>query len=425
MSDITTTKVITDGQLGLNGHDLTQLITQASVDPSFITGKTQATGPVNTDQLVMVRVDNSFARILYSAFFNQDVVRKAAGAFDMVGTIINGDFSVWQRKRTNTPIGNTNYPCDRWRADWIMATGRITTTRLDLLGSLTGGAFNHNPKWGLRCTVGTSQASLLATEFWTISQRVERSMARKLFDNPSSFSIYLRCSVAGSYGVTIRNADTSQFYKQTVSIGTPNVWQRVIIQNVPAFPTGSGSWGTNEIDFCYEVSVCLGSGTNFQSATELAWTSGNMLSNSSQTNLFATAAATMDICLAQHEQGPVCTSFSPLSYNANIFECERYFAKSYPDGNVPGDSTTANEFAATSDGATAGHCTISFPRRMRATPTITFYNDTGTSGTLNGCTTCVAAAGGAGDTAINWLTLTGGPAAGSTIFGHWTADAEL
>src|SRR5258708_18642102 len=117
-------------------------------------------------------------------------------------------------------------------------------------------ALTHCTRWCLRATVATSQASLLSGEFFTISQRVELNNARKLFDNAHSFSIWLRTSVAGSYGVSMHNADASHFYKFTVSIGSPNVWQRVPLPNIPAMPTGTGSWGTNETDFSYQISVC-------------------------------------------------------------------------------------------------------------------------------------------------------------------------
>jgi hypothetical protein len=34
--DLSTLKVINDGQFGVNGHDLTQLVTQGVINPDFV-----------------------------------------------------------------------------------------------------------------------------------------------------------------------------------------------------------------------------------------------------------------------------------------------------------------------------------------------------------------------------------------------------
>jgi hypothetical protein len=40
---------MTDGRLGVDGHDLTNLVSTASIDPSFITTQPQARQRITTD----------------------------------------------------------------------------------------------------------------------------------------------------------------------------------------------------------------------------------------------------------------------------------------------------------------------------------------------------------------------------------------
>jgi hypothetical protein len=376
MSDLQVNSPLTDGQLGVDGHDINNVTGTATITSDFVGGKSSAGSPVNTDQLLLLRVDNTYARLLYSSAFNTDVIRKAVGFAGAPNAIINGDMSVWQRNTIFNNIATATYCADRWRVDWVMATGRINITLVDLAGALPGSAFNPQPLYALRATVATSQASLLASEIFVINQRIEKLRAKMLFDNASSFSIWLRTSVAGTYSIAIRNADNSQFYKQDVSIGTPNVWQRVTIENIAAMPTGSGSWGATQTDACYTVSVCLAAGTNFQATQQNVWTSGNKVATASQTNLLATAAATFDMTLAQHEPGTVCTSFMWTGFDVELWKCRRYAytLTGYPLG-LAFDAANLNS---------AG--IVAFPNQMRTTPTLeaggTYTVNLGNAGTV-------------------------------------------
>jgi hypothetical protein len=422
MSYILCNSPIADGSLGVDGHTLNALVNTATIDPSFYTGQTLAGSPANTDTLLLVRQDGTFARIIYSNILNQDVVRKALGNVGAPNAIINGDMAVWQRNNTFNNVANAAYTADRWRCDYVMATGKFNITQLDLGGSLAGTVNNYQPRYALRATVATTQGSLLSTEFFTISQRVEKQRARFLYDNVHSLEIWLRTSVAGTYSVCIRNADSSQFYKQDVSIGTPNAWQRVTIQNIPAMPTASGSWGTNETDFSYQVSVCIAAGSNFQATQQNVWTAGNMLATASQTNLLATGAATFDICLCQHEPGPVSTGFLPAAFDENLWQCGRYRCQSYQYGTAPGTATSVGQCAGVATSATGAIANIAFPNRMRAIPTVAFFKPSTDGSGADGATT--ASAANVGDNGFASLTGTG-MTGGSSVGFQFTADAEL
>ncbi len=303
MSDFFTTKIFTDGQLGVNGHDLNAIVAQAAPNPDLITNKALANQPSanGSDQLLLCQGGTTLVRTPYSGFFPA-YVRPAAGIPQYVSTI-NGDMSVWQSGPTFNNVATTTLTADMYKPVTTLVTGKANITQLDLAGSLVGGANNHRPRYAMRVTVATSQASLTAGEAFAITQRIERSQARKLFDQPSSNQVSVRSSVAGTFSLGFRNADSTQAYKADFSVGTPNVWQRLTMPNIATMPDGSGNWGSAETDFCYEIDITLACGSTFQSATQNAWISGNFLGSASQTNLFATAAATFDICLLQHESG--------------------------------------------------------------------------------------------------------------------------
>jgi hypothetical protein len=434
--DIATTKQFTSGQLGVDGPDLNAIIGQSSIQTAFFSAQSSASGPGVNDLILLLQSGGAYAKVLYSNFFTQAAVRAAVGLLSPVTTICNGDMAVNQMVGPYNNVTAGQYTLDRYRTDYVMATGKINITQTDTAGSLVGGAFNHRPRYCLRATVATLQASLLSGEYFLINQRIELEKARKLFDGVHSLSLWVRTSVAGSYGVSIHNADASQFYKQTVSIGSPNVWQRIAIPNIPVMPTATGSWGTAETDFSYVISVCLGCGVTFQSTQENAWNNGNFFATASQTNLLATNAATFDMCLVQHEPGAVCTSFAPMDFDETLWQCQRYLCKTYSYATAPGTNTGV------SSGYVPGLCYTGFlgnfiggwkfPNVMRAVPTAArchIYSTDGSADAVrdvtNSANRTVTAPIVATDSGFSQFTMGTNSTAGSFLACHGVFDAEI
>jgi hypothetical protein len=253
-----------------------------------------------------------------------------------------------------------------------------------------------------------------------------------MFGSTTSLGVYVRSSVAGTFALALRNQGLTQYYKQDFNVGTPNVWQKLSLQNIAAMPTGSGSWGTLESDTSYRIGIALGAGSTFQSSTNAAWASGNNFASSSQANLIATNGATFDICLIQHETGPVCTPFQPDDgLPETVIKCKRYYRKSYELGTFAGSSATGSgvfhlEVNTSIAFAFAGR----FEIPMRVAPTMTFYNaNTGASG---GAYDDTSGANLTGVTAVFVTTVgyerisyTTGGTAGDSILANYTAEAGL
>lgn len=95
-----------------------------------------------------------------------------------------------------------------------------------------------------------------------------------------------------------------------------------------------------------------------------------------------TAGLTWTIGNVQLEKGSTATSFDYRPYSAELAMCQRYYEKSYNIGTAPGTSSVTGLFffIATGTGDIQGQ---SFAVPKRATPTVTLYDSSGTSGRLD------------------------------------------
>jgi hypothetical protein len=427
VGDIATTKQFVNGQLGIDGVDLNAIIGQSSIQPSFYSAQSPAAAPGDSDYLLLLSAGGTYEKVLYSNFFgNQKFVQQALLPF--VSTIINGDMSVWQWGTSFTNPATASYLADRFRADYVLGGGgKINAAQQVLSGSLQL-PNGYTPLYALRISVNTVQASLAVSDTLTISQRIELSQANKLFPGSTSgltsLQIWVRVNNAGTYSVFLQNANQSQTYKQDFNIGTPNVWTQLTLPAIAAFPTGSGTWGTNQPDWSYTIGICLGAGTNFQDSTQSQWQGNNHVASSSTTNFLATSGNTIDLCLAQHEMGPLCTTFRPdASLAMTLLKCQRYFSKSYQSGIFAGTASTAGECAGIATSAAGAVLVGTFPTTMRVAPTVTVYKpSTGASGAADGATT--ASPSNVGDARFTIIAGSGMTAGGSVAV-HFTANAEL
>ena len=150
-----------------------------------------------------------------------------------------------------------------------------------------------------------------------------------------------------------------------------------------------------------------------------------------------TAAFSVDIANVQLEAGDTATPFEHRSYGAELALCQRYYAKTYDIGEIPGTNTAASYFVGGSyaiNSTTTWGASWRFPVEMRASATATAYNTAGTAGSLNYAYLSSSGSGavtvfGLGSKAVSfWHNgtasgMTGGD--GVVIAGHIVASAEL
>ena len=158
------------------------------------------------------------------------------------------------------------------------------------------------------------------------------------------------------------------------------------------------------------------------SGTAGSWSGSNYFSATGATSVVGTNGATFYITGVQLEKGSTATSFDWRSYTNELQLCQRYYAKSFSIDVAPGTSTSAGAYRSVS-GAGASWVNFDFPVEMRAVPTITPYNLTGTSGVY-------------GSDVGNWTTMGttistrrhsawGNVTSGNYVYGQYVASIEL
>ena len=116
----------------------------------------------------------------------------------------------------------------------------------------------------------------------------------------------------------------------------------------------------------------------------------------------ATLNATWYITGVQLETGSVATPFERRPYGTELMLCQRYYQKSYEQGTVPGTALTNTDSGIQTSWGTAGTGiggnTVVLPVIMRASPTLTVYDNAGNSARI---TTYDVGAGATNNVGIN------------------------
>lgn len=202
-----------------------------------------------------------------------------------------------------------DYTLDGW---WWQKSGTYTITwsqiTPDIPADTSGSNWYPFITYALRITIGTTQASFTGTNYFWFTQYVEGPMADPLIGQPTSISFLARSSKTGTYAVIVRDNAASYTYIAPFTISVANVWTRITIPNIPAFPA-LGSFPAAAGGACYHIGIALAGGVTYASSIINQWTAGNFVGYSGQTNLPSTASATFDFTAFQHEPGPVCTPY--------------------------------------------------------------------------------------------------------------------
>jgi hypothetical protein len=380
-STTTGTAVITGG-LGVSGR-----INAANFD-GIVGANTAAAGSFTTVTATSVNTQNTFG------FKNR---------------IINGAMVIDQRNagaEINPAVAATYY-LDRW----------VATSTAASKYKIGQNAGSVTPPVGFTNYLGTTSLSAYtvgAGEAFAIQQRIEGYNVADLAWGTANaktvtLSFWVRSSLTGTFGGSLRNGAADRSYPYTYSISSANTWE---YKTVTVTGDTSGTWlTTNGIGL--SVFFSIGMGSSF-SGTAGAWAAANYLSATGATSVVGTNGATFYITGVQLEVGSTATSFDTRSYGDELILCQRYY-----QGNlVNGNSGTSGNFIMRGQSTTTGayYYWLQFPVLMRAAPTMNV--GTVTYSNANSALFFNAASGGAEMT----FTVT---ASGGYIFVPWRADIEL
>jgi len=343
--------------------------------------------------------------------------------------LINGAMVINQRAGGTVTINS---------AAWTYVTDRFC-----FLGQSTDGVFTAQQSStapagfnnSLLVTVTTADASIGASQIYTLRHTIEGYNVADLNWGTSdakavTLSFWVRSSVTGTFSGCFNNEGTAS-YPFTYAISSANTWEQKTI--TVAGPT-SGTWGTTNSNGI-RLTWSLGVGSTY-SGTASAWNySTEYFAASSTTNLISTNGATFYITGVQLEVGSTATSFDYRPYGTELALCQRYYQSNYPSGVAAGSNvgTEYELYTAAYYGPIAkAQCNvIKFFPPLRASPTITFYNRSGTSGQW------YWGPYGAGESSVSTTVPNPGsncgfvaqgnsPLAGTNIgYGYYTASAEL
>lgn len=279
----------------------------------------------------------------------------------------NGDISInilVQGAATTT----ATYFADAWQTS-NTATARLTTQQ-STSNPAPGFPFN------LLSTVTTAGAPS-AGDFHNHNHSFEGSFMRRLGWGAAgalslALTVLVRCSVAGTYALAVRNASNARSYVTPLVVNSPNTWETktVVIPGDTSgtWPTGNVAWGN--------VTVGMAIGSTFQTGSQNTWLAGNFIGLTGQTQLTSTNGATFQITGFQAEVGAVATPFEFLSQDLLLYRNRRYFETSYPYGVAPGTANTDGQFRIPALDANTLITLSNLPRveKMAAPTEFTSYN---------------------------------------------------
>jgi hypothetical protein len=337
---------------------------------------------------------------------------------------INGDMVIAQRGTSATTTGGY-HNIDRWNYQHSTDGGFSGTQSSDVP---SGTGFTKSLLW----TVTSADSSFSSGQFAYIRQVVEGQNCAHLKLGTSdaktiTLSFYVKSSVTGTFSGAMCNDGFNRSYPYTYTINSANTWEKKSV-TIPC--DTSGTWKIDN-DRGFFMTWALGSGSQYL-GTAGQWNASGQIAATGTTNLMATNGATWYLTGCQVEVGDSATDFEHRSFGEELSLCKRYYEKSFDYGATPGvtnyDST--ENWSVNGDGSGNAIISPSFKVEKRAASTMVAYRATGQTGSWDYQRNGATSTGGVtfdriGTNTTRCYTGIGANWASASLFGHWTADAEL
>jgi hypothetical protein len=338
-------------RIAFNGNALgTGTVTIAS--PNTNSDRT-VTLPDATGTLVLSGNGASFSTLTV----NNDNI-SATNSMGFRNRIINGDMRIDQRNAGASITANDDtYAVDRFKTA-ASQSSKLTAQRN--AGSVTPPAgFSHYLGY-----TSSSAYSVGASDFFSCQQPIEGFNAADLGWGTANaqaitLSFWVRSSLTGTFGGSLRNASADRSYPFTYTISAANTWEQ---KTVNIAGDTSGTWGTGN-----GIGIGLGFGLGVgstQSGTAGAWASTQYRSATGATSVVGTNGATWYITGVQLEAGSVATPFERRDYGRELMLCQRYYWRINTTGSAGQPIASGN-----AENTTRGYINLTLPQPMRTSPT--------------------------------------------------------
>jgi len=340
---------------------------------SILTGADIADGSISTAKIADTAV--STAKIadtaISTAKIADDAVTNAKTAFDDVpfrNLIINGDMSIAQRGTSTSSVSSgSTFPVDRFKF-MPNALGTFTISQSTTVPS--GQGFAKSIK--VDCT--TANASPGDGSTLQLVQYMEGQMLQHLKKGTSSaesvtISFWVRSNKTGTYTLELYDNDNTRQISQTYTISSADTWEK---KTLTFAGDTSGALG-NDNGLSFAVQFWLATGANYNNQSlQTSWGSVTQASrvSSSQVNIADNTANEWYITGLQMEVGTTASDFEFIPFDVNERRCFRYFQ----------DYASFKLWTTALDGNTTTRLggSMAYNTRMRATPSVSKTNNTGT-----------------------------------------------
>ena len=293
--------------------------------------------------------------------------------------IINGAMVIDQRNAGAAVTANGSFPVDRMRifnsSDGAFSAQQDSSAPVGFTNSV-------------KVTTTTADGTLTGSQNLQFTQRIEGTNVADLgwgtaSAAPVTLSFWVRSSLTGTFGGSLRNSAGTRSYPYTYTISVADTWE---YKTVTIAGDTSGTWLTTT-GIGLIVFFGLGVGPDV-SGTAGAWAGANYLSATGAVSVIGTLNATWYITGVQLEKGSTATSFDYRPYDAELALCQRYFEKSYQQGTSIGSSGTGNTgqtlYIGTGNIVGSGDKlpNTTFMVTKRTAPTVNTWSPNGTANTL-------------------------------------------
>lgn len=319
--------------------------------------------------------------------------------------IINPDGRVYQR--AVAAVADDTYFADRWYA--LSQTGTVTPSALT------------DPEDGYPAGVRITQSQASAQRFG-YAQIIEAKNCKDLRGKSGVFVPRIRASAAQAIRYAILGWTGTE---DSVTSDVVNDWTSSTYTagnffpaaNVSVLAVGSQTPAANTWTSLTALSGALGS--TFNNIVVLVWTEGTAAQN-----------FTLDFDFNQFEAGALPTAFERRPFGIELSLCQRYYAKTFPQGTAPAQNAgltgaAGSDFAYSNAAGCIGVWTL--PVVMRAAPTVTTYNPGAAASTWRDQGNTANASVSVGTPSDREVRLQADTTtvAGTSYRIHATADAEL
>jgi len=254
-------------------------------------------------------------------------------------------------------------------------SGQYTLDRYQVAATQTGKYSVEQTITGVGAPIGftdylgvtsLSAYSVLSTDVFNVRQAIEGyNIADLMWGTANAktvtLSFWVRSSLTGTFGGSLRNGAADRSYPYTYTISSANTWE---YKTVTIAGDTTGTWNTTN-GIGVQVIFSLGAGATL-SNTAGAWAAGSFVSATGATSVVGTNGATFYVTGVQLEKGSTATPFERRQFGTELALCQRYYQQYGGD-----DTLTTMSPLGTGINSTQARVPFVFPVPMRVAPSVT------------------------------------------------------